>query len=195
MAGTTGTLPLGSKSYTIYSFTTDPLADANDYLAASITATTWQGLEDDAKIRLLVSAFRTLERQQWSGESIGSLAWPRSGATMKGAPVAEEIPDDIVEGMFELASFLADGTDSVTSQSTASNIKKVGAGSASVEYFYPLSGQDSRFPLPVQELIGCYLGGSAYGIGGLAPYVGGQDGTLNQSTFTDLDTGLTNGFA
>ena len=195
MAGTTGTLTIGSSSFTVYGFTADPLADANDYLLASVTAATWATKSDDDKKKLLISAFRTLERQGWSGTAIGSNAWPRSGAMCNGAAVAEEIPDDIVEGMFELASALADGTDSITSSSTDSNIKKVGAGSASVEYFYPLSGEGTRFPLPVQELVGCYMGGSSTGLGSLLPFVGGQDGTLNQSTFTDLDTGLTDGFA
>lgn len=195
MAGTTGTLTIGTATFTVYGFTADPLTDANDYLAASITAGTWDGKTDDEKKKLLVSAFRTLERQGWSGTATGSTAWPRTGALCNGAAVAEEIPDDIVEGMFELASSLADGTDPMMKKSTDSNIKKVGAGSAAVEYFYPLPGEGTRFPLPVQELVGCYLGGSTTGLSTIIPFVGGQDGTLNNSTFTDLDHGRTDGFA
>lgn len=194
MAGTTGTLTIGAVSYTVYAFTADPLQDANDYLAASITAGTWATKTDDEKKALLISAFRTLDRQTWSGEADTDIAWPRTGATCNGAAVTDgEIPDDVVEAQFELASFLADSTDSVTSNNTDSNIKRVKAGSAEVEYFYPLSGEGTRFPLPVQELIGCYLAGSGAGLSTLLPYIGGGD--ANDSTFTSLDTDLNNGLA
>ena len=176
----------------------DPLQDANDYLAASVTSTDWAGKTDDEKKALLVSAFRLLDRQKWSGTADGAIAWPRTGATCNGAAVTDgEIPDDIVEGQFEMASFLATSTDPLTSNNTDSNIKRAKAGSAEVEYFYPLSGEGTRFPLPVQELIGCYLAGSTTGLSALLPFVGGQDDTSLPNTpfFPTLDTDLSDPLA
>jgi hypothetical protein len=197
------TLTISAVNYSVYGITSDALLDANNYLAASITSTTWATKTDDEKKKLLISAFRLFERTRWSGtaDTPATAQWPRSDATCNGDAITDSvIPADVVEAQFELAASLADSTNTLTSNSTDSNIKKVVAGSAEVEYFYPLSAAGTRFPLPVQELIGCYLAGNGASLSTLLPFVGGQttlsDGTtLNSSTFSTLDTGRNGGFA
>ena len=196
-------ITISAVNYNVYGLTSDALLDANNYLAASITSTTWATKTDDEKKKLLVSSFRVLERTRWTGtaDAIATAQWPRTDATCNGSAITDSvIPEDIVEAQFELAASLADSTDVLTSNNTDSNIKMVKAGSAEVEYFYPLSGEGSRFPLPVQELVGCYLAGSATGLSTLLPYVGGQltldDGTtLNTPTFPSHDNDRLSGFA
>jgi len=196
MAGVIATLTISGTNYSVYALTSDALDDANDYFAAHIDAAEWTAATDDTKKKALVSSFRMIEREIWSGSKLVSsqpTQWPRTGATKNGEVVADGIPDDIVLGEFEFALVLLKNAKAANLPNTASNIKSVGAGSAQVEFFYPLTGTTLRWPLPVNDLLAPYLAGSAAGVDIITPYVGGADDS--ESDFTSLDADRSEGFA
>lgn len=193
---TTATLTIGAVNYTVYALTADPLQDANDYFAAHLDAAEWAAATDDKKKQALITAQRAIDREEWSGEELvpgQGTDWPRTGATRYGETVADGTPDDIALGEFELALYLLKDASLIAKTSTASNIKSVGAGSAKVDFFYPLPGSTTKWPLPVSLLLVPYLAGSAAGVDIITPYVGGLD--AGTSDFTSLDADRTEGFA
>ena len=193
---TTATLTIGSDSFTVYALTSAPLADANTYFAAHFDAPQWTASTDDRKKQALVTAFRMIEREDWSGALLvdgQATKWPRTGATRRGESVADGTPDDIALGQFELALYLLKDASLLTKINTASNISSVGAGSAQVSFFYPLPGQTTKWPLPANALLVPYLAGSSAGVDIISPFVGGLDAA--ESSFTDLDADRTEGFA
>ncbi len=190
------TLTIGANSYTVYGLTSDPLDDANDYFAAHIDAAEWTAATDDTKKKALVSSFRMIEREDWSGETLvdpQATDWPRTGATRGGETVADGTPDDIAVGEFEFALSLLKDASLLGKNTTASNIQSVAAGSANVSFFYPLPGVATRWPLVVNDLLAPYLAGSSAGVDIITPFVGGAD--QSESAFTDLDADRSEGFA
>ena len=85
---------------------------------------------------------------------------PRTGLTDCDGQAVDPlvIAQPIKNAQIELAFDLTQDSTLETQKDTAKNIKKVGAGSAEVEFFRPTSG--SRFPVEVHELIKCFLGSS-----------------------------------
>ena len=69
------------------------------------------------------------------------------------------VPDGIVNGSIEMAFYLLDGSDAVTSNNPgAQKLKSIAAGSVNMQWFNGKSSAElDRFPLPVQELIGEWL--------------------------------------
>jgi len=194
--GQVATLTIGAVNYNVYALTSDALTDANNYFAAHLYASEWNAQTSDGKKQALITAFRAIEREIWSGEKLvpgQSTEWPRTGATKNGVAVPDGVPDDIAIGEFELALYLLKDAALLTKTSTASNIKGVGAGSARVDFFYPLPGSATKWPLPVNDLLAGYLAGSATGVDIISPYVGGADSS--ESDFTSLDADRSEGFA
>lgn len=190
------TFTIGAITYSVYALTADPLADFNAYIGGHINAATLAAATDDTKKRALVSAFRAIERERWSGEVLvdgQATRWPRTGATKDGVEVDDGTPDDIANGEFEFAISLMSDASLLNKNSTASNISSVGAGSASVSFFYPLPGSSTRWPLPVNDLLAGYLAGAGSSLDVLGPYVGGGD--ANEGIFTDIDADRSEGFA
>jgi len=182
------TFSIGTSSYTVYGLTTDALADANKYFAAHNDAAKWRDITDtNVKKRALISSFRALDRQVWSGAKLvptQATEWPRTGATCRGVVQADGIPDVIANGEFELALALLKDASLMERKSTRSDVKSVGAGSASVEFFIAPRGESTRLPTIVDELVGCLLAGQASSVG-----IGLASGTDVESAFAaeDLD--------
>lgn len=190
------TVTISAVNYNVYALTANALTDANDYFAAHIDAAEWTAATDDTKKKALVSAFRMIERELWSGAKVSgaqATEWPRTGATKDGVTVADGTPDNIALGEFEFALVLLKDASTLNKTSTASNVSSIGAGSAQVSFFYPLPGSSTRWPLPVNDLLAGYLAGSATGVDIISPYVGGAD--ASESDFSSLDADRSEGFA
>ena len=71
-----------------------------------------------------------------------------------------DLAQSLKDAQIELAYDLSQDAGVETQKNTGSNIKKVGAGSAQVEFFRASNqaGESSRFPTVVQELIKCFIG-------------------------------------
>lgn len=95
------------------------------------------------------------------------LDWPRTGvARCDGSAVASTtVPQEIKDAQCELALDMLLDADVESQAGTGSNIARVRAGSAEVEFFRPTdgSGRQQRFSNTVMELLACLLGGSGVG--------------------------------
>lgn len=117
---------------------------ANEYADGATHGATWRAsTDDDAKGRALVTATRTLDRQQW----LDAYNTPELRA---------EVPN-IVNASIEMAFALMDGSDLQNQQSTAERIRSMQAGSVSITNFRGID-TPTRFPQIVQELLRGYLG-------------------------------------
>lgn len=183
------TITIGGNTYHVYALTADPVADADAYLAARI-GSTWSTATTLQKQQALISAARMLDRAVfWSGvksDAAQDLQWPRDGASdaCTGEPVPDgTIPDEIALAEFELANILFVDATAQDSPGTGSNVKRVAAGSASVEFFSPTTDTpiDTRLPTPVNDLVAC-LFATTEGLGGATSF-----GTDVESSFDDPD--------
>lgn len=138
------TITISAINYTAYASVTE--ADA--YLAVDpVRATTWAALSTDQKGQMLVAATRRLDYFTWEGtktgaEGVQENAWPRTSVDYPdGTAVStSEVPIEI-----ENATILLAGTIAITSTvanvgTSGSNIERVKAGSAEVEFFKPTTG-------------------------------------------------------
>lgn len=160
MTATYNIVTIGSNQYDVYA----DISQADDYLAASTDAATWNAeTDDDVKGRALVTATRFLDRQSWAGDKTDDnqvLDWPRSDTGISGV-VDDEIPDDIVNAAIEIASALLNGVDIVNYSTSDQKEKSLKAGSVAVEYFR--QDEELAYPLPraIYELISPYYGGAS----------------------------------
>lgn len=190
--GMVSTITISAITYDVYALTSNPVADADGYMAANADAAEWVAATTLQKQQAIITAKRAIDRESWSGEVLvdgQANKWPRTGATNNGTAVDDGTPDDIVIGEFELALSILKDKSVLLKNSTASNVSSVKAGSAQVSFFYPLPGSASRWPLPVNDLLAGYLGGAASGVDLMTPYVGGSGGAddLGVSDFTSAD--------
>ncbi len=185
--GTVATITIGSDTFSVYALTADPLTDANSYFAGSLNNAVWTAATDDTKKQGLVTASRLLDRSlRFSGTKTSESQpreHPRDNQKCGTTAVPNgTTPDDIALGSFELAQALIDDPTSLQENpTTASNVRKVKAGSAEVEFFIPerTSGRfNLRLPLVVAELVSCY---TENGSGSSRVTAGG---TTDTSTFT-----------
>jgi len=187
------TITISAVNYEVYGLgNADPVNDADEYFAA-VFGETWSALTTLQKQQALVSARRLLDRAVlWSGsKSVASQGTehPRDGMVngCTGESVTDgEIPDEIAYGEFELAALIAADAGLLNSPGTGTNTKRVKAGSAEVEFFSPTigTGEETRLPQAVHDLVGCYVSGS----GGLTPTGGSfASGTGDSSSFDDCD--------
>lgn len=159
------TVTIGSATYDVYA----DVSVADMYLDAAIHAETWWTLDTDTKARALVTATRTLDRQTWL-EDYSTQA------------LREDI-DNIINASIELALSLAEGSDVQNQQTTAERVKRLQAGSVSIENFRGIDNP-TRFPQIVQELLRGYLGSDGSNLVGVAE---GTDG----ETIFPIDLGFT----
>ena len=165
-------------------------ADAIIYLADALHAESWDAASTESKDRALVTAARMLERQQWVGEqatNVGqTMQWPRTGVSdREGVELpSDTVPQFILDAQCELAVALLDDVSVQSNADTSTNIRRMKAGTAEIEYFVGKSG--TRFPTVVHELIGYYLANSSSYIG---PFVGGLDAESRLGDFS-LDGSL-----
>lgn len=175
---------------------------ADTYLNGASHGQTWFDLDDDGKGRALVTATRTLDRQQWKGapaetSPLQALDWPRIDTGVVGV-VDDEIPQDIVAAAIELALSLTQGASVQTEGNVAQKVQSLKAGSVSISYFGGASvSSTQRFPTIIDELVAPYLlyasdattansfGAVAGGVAG--GYAYGTDGESE----TDNDFGVT----
>jgi len=156
------TLVVGTNTYAT-------LAESNTYLGDSIDSGNWDFLGDDDKTKALISAFRLLEKQSYSGtktDPLQTAAFPRTGLSCHGAAVdSVTVPEDVESAQIELAYALSQDPTLATQANTGTNEKRLQAGSASIEFFNSTDGSGgylaSRFPANVQELLNCDLASSS----------------------------------
>lgn len=171
--GMISTVTIGAVSHSVYAITADAVQDADDYLDARIGASPWAAASADDKKRALVSAARWIDRVvSFSGtETVDGQprAWPRDGATCGSATIADgTVPDDLAYAEFELAFILVLDATKQDSSTQGSNVKSVGAGSASISFFSATTGtsQDTPLPAVAWDLIKCLIGSTiGYAVG------------------------------
>ena len=172
-----GQVTIGSQTIDI--FGTEALA--LDYFNSQLGSTTYIGASDNDRRKGLVMATRWLAALGLCNTD-GTEIVPSLLDT--GVPVA------VQEGNYELAQdLLADPAirDSLTQSAT--NTKRVKAGSAEVEFFRPEDGQ--KLPIVVLDLLGEFLK-SNLSTAGVGNFVSGAD---QCSAFEDEDKfGLTEGY-
>jgi hypothetical protein len=159
-----GTVTIGTTAWTIYG-THKGAGSATEYLAASIApaARTWAGLEDDDEKRTLVSATRVLDEQTWAGQkTVPSQAqqWPRTGVFRKDGTAVDSatVPQEIIDGSYELAALLAEDASILKQTDGASNISSVSTGlGVSMSFFR--RDKPGRFPVSVMDLVGQFFPG------------------------------------
>lgn len=180
---------INSITYTVYA----NVATADDYFNGSLSSADWSALTADEKARALVTSTKTIDRQQWQGEKtdpLQELAFPRTGVVdCAGNDVTSAMTLTVVtEASILLALDIFTNSAVLTSVSTEDLTKRLKAGSVEIEKFRASSDSVSsgRFPLPVQELIGCYFSGRS-SIAGALSY--GTDGVAY-----DGDYSLNDGF-
>ncbi|HEU4895121.1 MAG TPA: DnaT-like ssDNA-binding protein [Acidimicrobiia bacterium] len=191
--GTVATISISGISYNVYSLTSNALGDAKSYFKGRLGATAWDSASTLTRQQALITATRGLDRALWSGEKLAggqATQWPRTGATCNGDAVADGTPDEIALGTFELALSLLGDPTALDKKSTRTDIRNVTAGTAEVTFFQPPTGEETRFPTIVQELVGCFLAGSATVIG--RPLA---SGTEEDSSFTEDDFELNEGLS
>jgi hypothetical protein len=155
------TVTISTITYTVYA----NVATADDYFNASTQFSDWDALTDDEKARGLVSSTRLIDRQKWLGEKtdpLQELAFPRTGLTdCDGTAIDEDtIPDAVIDASILLALDLATGSGVATSATTEDLTKRLKAGSVEIEKFRADQTTVTRFPLPIMELLGCFMSGS-----------------------------------
>lgn len=141
-------------------------SDACDsYLAAAIGdgSDAYAAADPNTRLKLLVSATRFIERQDWRGTSttpaVGgtTLDWPRTG--IDGVDPST-VPLSLVEAVFELVALLADDPDVLAATDSGSNVSSLGAGSAQISFFRPTSitdGNATYLPPVLNQLVGQWL--------------------------------------
>ena len=198
------TITIGADTFSVYALTA-----AN---AVAETTTFWNGrlgAEADAwnaavlaaadnEKRAMVAAADWIDRAlTFTGDVtvVGQpRAWPRDGAQDCGTAVADgTTPDDIFYAQCWLAGAILVDNAASSSVGTGSNVKRVGAGSASVLFFRPTEGTatDVRLPQVAHDFTKCFTEAAlSGGIGGAT-----ASGTGVASQFCADDFGLNEGMA
>jgi hypothetical protein len=155
------TVTINAVAYPVYG----DLADADNYLMASITATAWFAAAAFVRMQSIVSVVRWMDRVPWLGaqtESDNALQFPRTGLTnADGTPVdSNSLPLLLVNAEFELAAMLVDNPD-LQSTFQDPRAKALGAGSARIDYFRPVGqggNTDVQVLSPLPVIIMGYVG-------------------------------------
>jgi hypothetical protein len=133
---------IGSNEYPSYA----DLETADEYALAATHAEAWRNADEADKVRALVTATRTLDRQTWL-DAFNSFD-------------LRVAVDNIVTAAIELAIALVDGSE-VQNATTEQTQKRLKAGSVEIENFKMSADSATRFPKIVQELLAPYLGSGA----------------------------------
>lgn len=171
------------------------LAEADAYLAVDPTrSAAWALLTDDQKGANLVAATRRLDLLDYSGEKVSSSQenqWPRTGATCNGVAVTDtDVPAELQNATILKAGSITLDATQANAGTSGSNIKRVEAGSAKVEFFQPTIPGAALQDETVFKLVSCLLAGASGGAG-----FGCASGTDGKSIFGDSDSpGLTEGY-
>jgi hypothetical protein len=199
--GTVATVTISANTYNVYALTSAPVTDATTYHTGRVGAgaTAFLAASADNKAKALVTATDWIDRtvgHLFSGtETVAgqALEWPRDSASCDGTAVTDgTTPDDIAIATFFLAGELSSDPALATGTGTGSNVKRAGAGTASVTFFQPTinSSTDTRLPIGAMDLLKCFFDGS--GSTGAAGLASGVDG---ESYFSEDDFRRCEGFA
>jgi hypothetical protein len=177
-----GTVTISGNSFDVYGTS----ADLKTYMLAHMNSTAYDNASSGDRKKAHVSATRWLDRANWAGDKTSSsqaLEFPRTGLTDKdGNDVASDAVPTVVEhACYELILYLLDDATATQSDDQGSNVKRVKAGSAEVEFFKGTDGKKSRFPTEANELIRYFLEGQTSIV---TPYAPGTDA---ESSFDDDD--------
>lgn len=185
------TIVIGGNNYTAYA----SVAEADAYLAVDPTrSAAWALLSDDQKGANLVAATRRLDLLDFSGEKVSGTQetqWPRNNATCNGDPVPSDgVPLELQNATALKAGSITIDATQANAGTSGSNIARVQAGSAEVEFFRPTIPGAALQDETVFQLINCLLAGAGSGAG-----FGCASGTDGTSIFGDADfPGLSEGY-
>lgn len=189
--GVVSTVTISSVDFEVYSFTADPVADADAWFSARLGASAWTSAVTLSQQQSLVTARRWLDRLLWSGTKTDTnqeTEFPRDSLTCRGEALADNlVPAGIVWAEFELALILLADAAAQAKASQGSNVKKAKAGSAEIEFFVPTLGSslDTVLPTIAQQYAGCFLTG-ALGSSTFGAY-GSQDDDGSSEFSRDYD--------
>ncbi len=181
-----GQVTIGGTVFEIYGTE----ADADNYMKARWGSETWIDADAADKRQTLVSATRMIDRENWLGQrtvSAQSLEFPRTGLTDKDGNAVDSatVPLAVEEANYELALALLNDAAVQEADTTGSNVKRVKAGSAEVQFFRPTDG--TPFPTIANDLLKTFRESGA--LAGLA------SGSDEVSAFCDPNPhGLTEGY-
>lgn len=188
-----GTVTISGTSYEVYGTSTGLKA----YMAAHMNSAAYDDASSNDRKKAHVSATRWLDRANWQGQKYDlvtpqTLEHPRTGLTDKDGNAVDEttVHESVEFATYELVLYLLADAEATQAFDQGSNVKKVQAGSASVEFFKGTDGKYPRFPTEAHELIRYFLEGASGLTGPMAP------GTSAGSAFDDDDRyGLNGGLA
>lgn len=169
MAASIQIVTIGLLTYSVYARTADPVADLVAYFnarlgtaAAAVTAAT-----ADNRARSLIMAADFIDRVcRFSGEETvngQARSFPRDGASCDGTAITDgTVPEELPTAEFELAGYLLQDATLYDGEGSGSNVRRVQAGSASVEFFIPTinSAKDRRLPVVVNDILKCLFEGA-----------------------------------
>ena len=192
---------IGSNTFSVYSVSADPIADADSYFNGRVGSDTaaWAAASTDNKKRAQITAADWIDRAvgaQFSGQkTVTSQAreWPRDGAADSGTSLANgTTPDQLAYAQNWLAGQLLLDSSVATGSGTGSNIKEAKAGSASVKYFASTlnTSQDTRLPITAMDYLRRFFGGA-----GTVYAAGVASGVSNASAFGPCDFTRSEGFS
>lgn len=199
--GTVSTVTISGNTYYVYALTAAPVTDGTTWHAGRLGAgsTAFGAATTDNKAKALVTASEWIDRAvggQFSGTKTSTaqpLDWPRDGATCGTTAIADNsTPDDIAYAAFYLAGQLLVDAELASGTGTGSNVKRAGAGTASVTFFSSTIGtaQDTRLPIAAMDFLRCYFSGA-----GTTSSAGVATGTSSASAFSSSDFTRDDGFA
>ncbi len=197
------TLTIGSDTYSVYSLLApNAVADTTAFWNGRIGAekAAWDAAVaagDDDEKRAMVQAADWIDRAlNFTGQETAPpqpRAWPRDSALNCGENVADgTTPDDMFYAQAWLAGVILVDTAASSSDGVGSNIKKVGAGTATVQFFIPTEGTaaDVRLPQVAHDYTKCYTEAALSGGIGGAISSGTDVGTAFDPCDFDLNDGL-----
>jgi hypothetical protein len=133
--------------------------DAMDYIEFALgdRYDAWRALTSDNQKRSLVVARRYIDR----------LTWITDADTFAKRDAIEAF----VTASYELAALAAEDSSALVTTEQGSNVQSMSAGSASIAFFAPTTGQE--MPEIIEQLLGDYLANGGDGFG--APIGNGGD--------------------
>ena len=152
-----GQVTIGGVVYDIYG----TRAEFDDYMKARVNNSVWASAGGTDRDRSLVSAARVFNRQPWVGTktlTTQPLAWPREG--VEGFDNATT-PTEVEEGSYEMAYQILDDAEVYERANSQVNVKRVGAGSAQVEFFKQSGGSSKRLPFIVNDIVKEFISGDS----------------------------------
>ena len=167
-----GEISISGNTFSVYSETNDPLADAKAYLLGKVGGERWIDAEKIVKQRSLISATRWVIR-----------ALAARGLDDSDIPDPADTPANqfLQEATYEAAYALVITPTALDSVDQRDNKKRVKAGSAEIEFFRPQSG--AILPPTAQALLLRYI--NSLGVStNIGPVASGTDG---KSEFEDQD--------